>query len=196
MRGFYARDPSEQDARRVAAPTAGGLTHYRVDAIGSGIGDVIRSAGGWLFDRAMAGWDVNVLVSDDGDVRPLEILGAKTRRFDSAVMALRKGAWTQTLAVGLDALTAYAGVRDLVVAALDRGAELILWGDGWPAELDHRVEGVAHRLSAAACAFKGHALAAAGLAQGAVGPTESYRGRACWYSPGESDLMPLGCHRG
>jgi uncharacterized membrane protein len=30
----------------------------RHDVIASTIADVVRSAGGWLFDRAMVGWDV------------------------------------------------------------------------------------------------------------------------------------------
>ena len=38
----------------------------------------LQSAGGWLCDRARAGWDVSVLVADREDPRPLTILGATT----------------------------------------------------------------------------------------------------------------------
>ena len=31
---------------------------YRLDVVAAGVADVVRFAGGWLFDRAMAGWDV------------------------------------------------------------------------------------------------------------------------------------------
>jgi hypothetical protein len=33
---------------------------YRLDAVAADVVDV-KFAGGWLFDRAMAGWDVTVL---------------------------------------------------------------------------------------------------------------------------------------
>jgi hypothetical protein len=36
----------------------------------------VRAAGGWLFDRALAGWEVRVLTLLPGDRRPLQILGA------------------------------------------------------------------------------------------------------------------------
>ena len=39
--------------------------------------DAVRFAGGWIYDRVMAGWDVTVLVGGDEDCRPLEILGAE-----------------------------------------------------------------------------------------------------------------------
>ncbi|HME49510.1 hypothetical protein [Mycobacterium sp.] len=189
---FHVGDQDRQDRLRVVHPNTTVLTRYRVDVIGSDAGDVVRSAGGWLFDRAMAGWDVNVLVPGDCDARPLQILGAATLRFDSVFASIGKGPWTQTLAVAVHAFTRDGCVRDLVVAALDRGAEVTLWGDAWPAELDHRVDDVQHRLTAAARTFKAHALAAAALAQHPVHPTERYRSRARWYSPGESDLVPLG----
>lgn len=35
---------------------------YRLDVIATDVADVVRSAGGWLYDRVGAGWEVNVLV--------------------------------------------------------------------------------------------------------------------------------------
>jgi len=29
---------------------------YRLDVVAADVADVVRFAGGWLFDRAMAGW--------------------------------------------------------------------------------------------------------------------------------------------
>ena len=49
---------------------------YRVDVVAADVADVVKFAGGWLFDRAMAGWDVTVLLVDHPDERPLQILGA------------------------------------------------------------------------------------------------------------------------
>ena len=37
---------------------------YRLDVVAGSVVDVVRFAGGWLFDRAMAGWDVSVLLTD------------------------------------------------------------------------------------------------------------------------------------
>lgn len=139
----------------------------------------------------MAGWDVNVRITDACDARPLQILGVGTLRFDAVFESIKKGRWTRTLAVAVDAFATDAGVREIVAVALDHGTEVTLWGDGWPAELDQRVENVQHRLSVAARAFKAHALAAAGLAQNRAGTTENYRSRARWYSPGDADLTPL-----
>lgn len=49
---------------------------------------------------------------------------------------------------------------------------------------------VQYWLSAAACAFKSHALAAAGVTDVSVRPTEtSFRSR---YAPLDSDLFPVG----
>ncbi|WP_343575423.1 hypothetical protein [Mycobacterium sp.] len=53
---------------------------YRLDVVAADVADVVTFAGGWLFDRAMAGWDVTVLVADHVDERPLRILGPARRR--------------------------------------------------------------------------------------------------------------------
>ena len=51
----------------------------RLTVLAPSVVEVVRSAGGWLFDRAMAGWDVTVITSDHSDSRPLRILGASVR---------------------------------------------------------------------------------------------------------------------
>ena len=58
---------------------------YRLAVLGTSVADVVRCVGGWLFDRAMAGWDVTVLVYDHHDDRPLRILGAATLNLESAL---------------------------------------------------------------------------------------------------------------
>jgi hypothetical protein len=192
---FHVDDHSGRDDLKLAQRSsfASGTTRYRLDVVAPDVGDVIQSAGGWLFDRAMAGWDVNVLVTDECDARPLQILGARTLGFDSAIESIDKGQSSHALAVAVETFRMQARIRETVVAALDRGVEVTLWGDKWPPELDHRVDAVQHRLSSAARAFKAHALAAASLAHDAVRPTERYRSRGRWYSPNESDLLSAGC---
>jgi hypothetical protein len=39
------------------------------------VGELVDLAGGWMCDRILAGWDVNVTVSEPRDLRPLRILG-------------------------------------------------------------------------------------------------------------------------
>lgn len=53
------------------------MTMYQLDVLGVDATDVVRSAGGWLFDRVMAGWDVQVTLTRACDVRPLQILGLR-----------------------------------------------------------------------------------------------------------------------
>src|SRR3546814_1101974 len=38
---------------------------YRLDVVAPTVAEVVRNAGGWLVDRAMAGWDVTVLRSEE-----------------------------------------------------------------------------------------------------------------------------------
>ena len=48
---------------------------YRLDVVAASVLDVVEAAGGWLFDRRMAGWDVTVLVPEEEDAHALRILG-------------------------------------------------------------------------------------------------------------------------
>ena len=163
---FY--DDTSLPLRRSTTSQAG----YRVGVIGCSVADVIRSAGGWLCDRAMAGWDVNVGLADDADIRPLRILGVQTVAADRMFASVTNGCWKSALAVSAQALTARAGARRVVVAAMERGIEVTVWGE---AESDRHADNVVHRLSVAARAFKACALAAESLDQIAVTPTENYR---------------------
>ncbi|MGZ7020354.1 MAG: hypothetical protein ACXVJ3_03800 [Ilumatobacteraceae bacterium] len=52
------------------------MTDYRVDVVASSVADVVRGAGGWIYDHSMQGWTVNVVIRQPGDARPIEILGA------------------------------------------------------------------------------------------------------------------------
>ena len=59
----------------------------RLSAIAPSAAEAVRYAGGWLFDQVMAGWDVTVVTADDGDPRPLDILGVRARNFDAVFAA-------------------------------------------------------------------------------------------------------------
>jgi hypothetical protein len=148
---------------------------YQLNVIASGMADVVQSAGGWLFDRARAGWDVNVLVARHDDPRPLAILGATASDLDAELSAvMRTVGLGGALAVGADLLGADIRIRNEVVRLLKQGlAEVTVWGKAWPAELGRQVEPVPRRMSAAARAFKSHALAAAVVSNDSVSRTET-----------------------
>ena len=169
---------------------------YRLDVVAATVGDVVRFAGGWLFDRSMAGWDVTVLVVDHPDDRPLQILGAQVLDLEDVLASPQARPRPQALAAVADLFGCDARVRRGVLQALDHGVtEVTLWGQTWPSELDESVGGlVQHRLSMAAKTFKAQALAAAldveEASQGAIGCLETFRsGLLAWPSVA-ADLVP------
>jgi hypothetical protein len=115
-----------------------------------------------------------VVLTDDDDPRPLAILGASplevdTQLSDVMAMASRGGA----LAVSAGVL-ADERIRAGVLGILKRGlTQVTVWGQDWPAEFSKTVDPVEHRLSAAARAFKAHALGAATASAGRVAGTET-----------------------
>jgi hypothetical protein len=166
---------------------------YRLDVVAANVADAVRFAGGWLFDRAMAGWDVTVLVADHPDERPLQILGAQLLDLEYALATVGNRPPPQTLAAAADLFNCDSRVRQGVLQALDQGAtEVTLWGQTWPAELDDSVGLVQHRLSAAARVFKSHAFAAAALPQSTIEPIETFRSRVLASPLVEADLIPAG----
>lgn len=169
---------------------------YRLDVVAANAVDVVTFAGGWLFDRAMAGWDVTVLVADRVDGRSLQILGAQVVDLEGALASAAQRPRPQTLAVAADLVGCDPRVRDGVLAALDRGVtEVTLWGRTWPAELQESVGLVHHWLSAAAKAFKAQALAAASvpaIGDGVIGPTETFRSGTMACPSVAADLVPAG----
>jgi len=163
---------------------------YRLDVIAPSVVEAVQSAGGWLFDRAMAGWDVTVLVDKKGyDPLPLQILGAEVLDLEDAVnMASRPR--PDALAVAADVYGRDSRVSEGVRRALESGhTEVTLWGRSWPAELDS-TGCVEHRLSVAARAFKGRALVAAGLPVDAIAAVEVFRSGTHSCCPIAADLVP------
>jgi hypothetical protein len=161
---------------------------YRLDVVAPTVLDAVRFAGGWVYDRVMAGWDVTVLVSGDDDARPLEILGADVRDLESVLQAWEERPHPQTVAVAAGLFAADARVREHVLNALDQGAtEVTVWGERLP-ELDESVDSVQHRLSSAARAFKAQALAAANDSAGDIGHSETFR--CGMMASAAADLIP------
>ena len=137
---------------------------YRFQVVAANITDAVMSIGGLIFDRAMAGWDVSVVV-DGGtdrviDDRPIRILGGRlARRLENHVALARP----HMLAVATDVMVKSEAVRGQVLAAgNDNAAEVLLWGRHHPTNLNCRFVAARHRPSAAAQVFKSQALAAGG----------------------------------
>ena len=148
---------------------------YRLDVVAPTVLDAVMFAGGWIYDRVMAGWDVTVLIGTDEEARPLEILGAEVRDLETVLASWEDRPHPQTVAVAADLFDSEPRVHEHVLKALDQGAtEVTLWGERLPAELDESVDSVEHHLSAAARAFKMQALSACD--SGApVAHTETFR---------------------
>lgn len=152
----------------------------------------VRHAGGWLFDQAMAGWDVTVLTADHADSRPLRILGARSVDLGCALPLPTRSLRPRALAVCAELYSSEPRVQLMVLEALGKGvAEVRLWGDRWPADLDGVADPVPHRLSVAARAFKAQALAAVAAPAGSCDAVEVFlRGETPQLSASASSSHP------
>ncbi len=169
-----------------------GEVAYRLDVVGCSAADVVTSIGGWLYDRVRAGWDVQVLLAQRCDHRPLHILGMRAVELEPHMLSAGTDCAARGLAVSADMFARDVAIRREVFVALDRWmTEVTLWQDDWPLNVGHRTTTVRHTLTGAARAFKRHALEAAGIA-GVVGPTETLRSDMKASLPVDSELIPVG----
>jgi hypothetical protein len=135
---------------------------YRLDVIAGSVVDVVEAAGGWLFDRRMAGWDVTVLVPEDEDVHALRILGVDILPVGHTWVRWEDRPYVQGLAVAADLFERDSRVRQGVFHALEQGLpEVVMWGRDWPQGLACSDREVRHDLSGAARMFKSYAVNAA-----------------------------------
>lgn len=151
---------------------------------------MVQSAGGWLYDRMMAGWDVSVHVRELGDVRPLQILGATPLELEESLVSPDgHGLVPQAIAVAASMFESDLRVREGMLEALEEAdSEIRLWGDRLPAELGRKCAPTQHRLSVAARAFKSRAVAMIGGAS-PIDAFESFCGAAHAKFPSTADLV-------
>lgn len=168
-----ASTPRRRSTRAEAEADA--AARHRLDVIAASVRDVVASAGGWLADRALAGWDVNVFVPDTDDVGPLRILGLTPRRL-ADVDADRTDTLRPTaVAVSVDAMTADPAMSATLVGEIGGEIpEVTVWGAQVPRELAGRLCSVEHVPSTAARAFKSHAMRAAAMDTAAAGAAEIF----------------------
>jgi hypothetical protein len=117
----------------IDATRASREVRYRLDVIAASIVDVVICAGGWLFDRSMAGWEVTVLVTEPGDDRPLRIVGARVGDLPSALEGMHPS--PSALGVATEMYTGDERVRNILSKVSAGG------GIGSPALGSSRVTG-------------------------------------------------------
>src|ERR1700743_2988322 len=111
MRTFKERRPHAHE----------GSVVYRLDVVASSPADVVGSIGGWLYDRVRAGWDVNVLLPQRCDSRPLQILGIQVADLDWRILSASEEYTARGLAVSADMFASDARIRQGGVPAPGRG---------------------------------------------------------------------------
>jgi hypothetical protein len=158
--------PVQLPAAKSQRPARGEIGRYRLHVVATNVADVVRSVGGLIFDRAMAGWDVTVEVERnvgrDAD-RPIRILGGRVATRVAGPEGAGCAPRPHLLAVATDVFVSNEPVRRRVLAARNGNAtDVLLWGRRHPPALNCRLMPVRHLPSAAAQVFKSHALAARG----------------------------------
>lgn len=170
LKQLHSPAPSRGASSPRQAPTdIDRVERYQLHVFAPNVADAVASVGGLIFDRAMAGWDVTVVVDGDRDVgrgiddRPIRILGGRVARLVSGTDQAGSVPYPQTLAVATDVLVKSEQVRRLVLAARDaKASDVLVWGGHHPPNLNFRFVPVRHEPSAAAHLFKSHAMAAGG----------------------------------
>jgi hypothetical protein len=148
---------------------------HRVVIVAPRVVDTVRHVGGWLYDQALAGWEVTVLTREHQDIRPLEILGARVVDLDSAV-STENGLVPEALVASAELYSTDERIRVGLDRVLERGmTKFSMWGDEIPADIDARFSPSEYCMSRAAQVFKRHALVAAEVREPVIAPTESFR---------------------
>lgn len=149
---------------------------YTALCLAPDVAGLVEGAGGWIFDRASAGWDVSAVLHDWSDPRALQILGVQSVRHAEAWTAVQMTMPASILVAG-HLYSQEVQIQRLVHDASDAGADVTVFGR--PCSLDSvaGIEAVTYRLTAAARAFKAHAVTAAGETQPRTDGAESFRRR-------------------
>lgn len=186
---FRIDAPDRQREVTRARQRAPRLARYQLDVVGADVADVVASAGGWLFDRVMAGWDVRVAVADAEDLAALQILGVRPVALTTM---FGNGSAPAALAVAGAVCTADDRIRDaLAISVRSARTEVTVWGDVWVPGVGRPGDEVRHELSAAARVFKAQAAFAASL-EPAAAAFEVFRSYGRSVATEYPDLLPVG----
>lgn len=142
----------------------GALT-YRMHVVARDAAELALNAGGLIVDRMMSGWRVTVSLSDGGDVRPVQILGAEL--VDALQTPEHHEEEQCVLVMGADTYSGAVSGDGRPIPAMC--TELLVWGESPdPSHL------FGHSLSAAARAFKSLAVTAASIPADEVSAAEAF----------------------
>jgi hypothetical protein len=145
-------------------PDLAGPSRFRLMVVSPTIPDVVRGAGGWLFDQVTLGWSARVLTAERSDPRPLHILGARGYDLRGALGQPLRTWPPQAISVQASLYHGDARIRGLVARARDEGlCEVMLWDAGSRVHAADEASVARHQLSIAAQAFKAQALRASQL---------------------------------
>lgn len=162
---------------------------YRLDVIGVRVNDLVKNAGGWLFDRMMAGWEVNVFLEEDTDTRPLRILGLRPIQAEPGRL---KRVESRAVVASSENVQTSKSLTDLVNRALMMQSEVTLWGSVAPASITYEASRIEYRMSSAALAFKAQAMLAASIGDGRIPSIERFLDYAGWGRSDGSDSLRHG----
>lgn len=155
--------------------------------------DIVATAGGWICDRAMSGWEVTVATRDESEnPEPLKMLGACGIGLGSADLE-RRGPWPHALAISPVLYESAEEVQSGVRRALRQGTPTItlLGTKTWPDGLENEMRLVQHPVSGGARRFKACALSALSSQRDAYEPEVFLSGELNTYTPWSHDLMPV-----
>jgi hypothetical protein len=137
---------------------------YSIDIAAVSIAEFVPLIGGWVFDHAMAGWDITALVEQpDTELRPAAILGARVADLETAVVEPQcVDSYPHALLVSAVLYRRDPHIRGLVGRAMNHGdIAVFMWGGTCPPELLEQGCLTEYRCSTAGAIFKSHALRAA-----------------------------------
>ncbi len=136
---------------------------YSIAIAAVSIAEFVSLIGSWVFDHAIAGWDVTALVEQpDAELRPAAILGVRVVDLETALVERQfADSHPDVLLVSAVLYLRNSRLRTLVARAVNHGETTVyMWGDSCPPELLERDCLTEYRCSTAGAIFKSHALRA------------------------------------
>lgn len=154
----HANTPAHSHTK---SSSRGRATPSKLVVFAANTADAVAAAGGLIYDSVRAGWHVDIYVESAGDERALQILGVCGRVIPDAFDV--EPLWPDAVYLDAEVYERHRQVRRMVAESVRRQhADIAVWQHD-PQAKPAAGPGVEHRLSAAARAFKFHAMKAAGL---------------------------------
>ncbi|EHB45741.1 hypothetical protein MycrhDRAFT_6489 [Mycolicibacterium rhodesiae JS60] len=158
-----SRRPRRTDAQVTAEP----VPLHELHIVTVSVADAVQWIGGWLTDRALAGWEVSVFAPESVDPTTLRILGASHRPLSEIAFTTDVDRIQPVVSVDAAIACAEPDLWDeLCRRYAPQASRILFWGQLPDVAVDADIVPTDYRMSSAANAFKMHALWSLGL----VGP--------------------------